>query len=52
MLAVVVKNRVTPKWGALLSGNMDQNLWSNSWWYLSQPKDMGHTQSQMARGMV
>ena len=26
-----VKNRVTPKWLALVSGNMDQNLWSDSW---------------------
>ena len=36
-MAVVVKNRVTPKWLALVSGNMDQNLWSDSWWFNFDP---------------
>ena len=33
----VVKNMVTPKWLALVSGNMDQNLRSNSWWFYFDP---------------
>ena len=30
----VGQNRVTPKWLALASGNMDQNLRSDSWWFI------------------
>ena len=33
-----VNNRVTPKWVALVSGNMDQNLRSNSWWFNFDPR--------------
>ena len=41
MIWLWVKNRVTPKWVALVNGNMDQNPQSNSWWFIFDPYPFG-----------
>ena len=47
-MAVVVKNSVTPKWVALVSGTMEQNLRSISCWF----KILTHTQVALSIAQV